>query len=295
MMLTTQSSLERLAERAIAAHPTLQLTTTTFLSAVETHAQVVRARGDDVERWRDGLHVEDLYLATACVQGCGEALRALLDTHGELLLTVARRYAHEQAGAEDMRQALLQRLLVPSAEREARLGMYSGQGPLRAWLQVTATRAYLDMTRAAARRPELLVSGEHFDQMSDELRDLELDFLKQSYRASFKAAFAQAIERLSARQRNLLAQHTLARLNIDQLGAIYGVHRATAARWVEDARVTLAGHTRAALGELLELDEDEINSVMHLIQSQASLSLSRLLGGSEPALADAIGALPAPC
>lgn len=294
-MSSTQSLLHTLTERAVAAHPTLQLTPPTFLSAMEAHAEAVRARGDDAERWLGGLHAEDLYLATACVQGCGEALRVLLDTHGELLLTVARRYAHEQAGAEDMRQALLQRLLVPTQERAARLGMYSGQGPLRAWLQVTATRAYLDMTRAAARRPELLVSGEHFDQMSDELRDLELDFLKQSYRAAFKKAFAQAITRLSARQRNLLAQHTLARLNIDQLGAIYGVHRATAARWVEDARVALAGHTRAALGELLELDEDEVNSVMHLIQSQASLSLSRLLGGPEPALTAAIGAQPAPC
>ena len=43
-------------------------------------------------------------------------------------------------------------------------------------------------------RPELLVSGEHFDQMSDELRDLELDFLKQSYRAAFKAASLPALQ-----------------------------------------------------------------------------------------------------
>jgi RNA polymerase sigma-70 factor (ECF subfamily) len=279
--------------RARAAHPTLSLDEPSFCAALDRHEAAIAARGDDATRWLDNLHAEDLYLAAACAAGCGEALRALLTQHGELLLSLAKRYAHEDAGADDMRQALLQRLLVPTDQREARMAMYAGQGPLRAWLQVSATRCYLDMTRANARRPELLVSGEHFDQISDELRDLELDFLKQNYRLAFKQAFAEAIDLLSPRQRNLLAQHTLARLNIDQLGALYNVHRATAARWVEDARGALAQHTRARLSARLELDEAELDSVMHLIQSQVSLSLSRLL--AQPLAAPDASSLATPC
>lgn len=64
--------------------------------------------------------------------------------------------------------------------------------------------------------------------------DPELSHLKATFAAEFKFALTLAIDELSVRDRNLLRQSVLDGLTIDQLGKLYRVHRATAARWVDD-------------------------------------------------------------
>jgi RNA polymerase sigma-70 factor (ECF subfamily) len=66
-------------------------------------------------------------------------------------------------------------------------------------------------------------------------------------------------------------------LSIDEIGAVYGVHRATAARWVQRACNTLYGETRTLMTERLALTATELDRVTALIQSQLSLNLSQLL------------------
>ena len=60
--------------------------------------------------------------------------------------------------------------------------------------------------------------------------------------------------------------------SIDALGALYKVHRATAARWLGRAREQLLSNTRGALSEQLGLADDELSSVMRLIHSRLEVS-----------------------
>ncbi|MFC1610733.1 transcriptional regulator, partial [Myxococcota bacterium] len=82
---------------------------------------------------------------------------------------------------------------------------------------------------------------------------------------------------LSAKDRNLLRQSLLDGLSIDQLGAIYRVHRATAARWLAGARERVLKETLSALRQRLKIDEAEFKSLINLVRSQLDLSLARLL------------------
>ena len=50
---------------------------------------------------------------------------------------------------------------------------------------------------------------------------------------------AHALERLSPRERNVLRMHYGHALSIDAIGRVYGVHRATVARWLSTARESL--------------------------------------------------------
>ena len=100
---------------------------------------------------------------------------------------------------------------------------------------------------------------------------------KQTYRAEFSASFQAALAALSARQRNFLRLKYLDGLGIDQLGALYGVHRSTAARWVVGAQEELLDGTRQRLTERLRLTRSQLDSVLRLISSQLDVSLSRLL------------------
>jgi hypothetical protein len=53
--------------------------------------------------------------------------------------------------------------------------------------------------------------------------------LHRTYEVEFKQAFVDAISALTPEERNLLHYHYVQRLNIDHLGAVFGVHHVTAA------------------------------------------------------------------
>lgn len=270
---------------ATAAHPGLTYPEEALASDVARHLVAALAAGKQADAWLDNLLVEDLYLAGACVMGDAPALRTFEATYGDHLLGLARRHQADETRAQELVQALREKLIVAAPERPAKLSTFSGQGALRVWLQITATRTFIDLARSAARHEpeELVAPGDFFERLVDEAQDMELDFLKHTYRQAFREAFAQACAALTPRQRNLLGQSILGGLSIDQLGAMYGVHRATAARWLQDARAALSSQTRAQLAANLRLSADELASVMNLIQSRASVSFSRLLSPDDAA------------
>jgi RNA polymerase sigma-70 factor (ECF subfamily) len=76
----------------------------------------------------------------------------------------------------------------------------------------------------------------------------------------------------------LLRQSVVHGLNIDQIAAVFGVHRATAARRVERAREALLAATRKSLMSRLSIDRTEFESVMALIKSRLDVSIHRVLG-----------------
>ena len=66
-------------------------------------------------------------------------------------------------------------------------------------------------------------------------------------------------------------------LTIDQVGAIYGVHRVTAFRRITRARERLVAGTRRALQTSLAITPTELDSVMRLIHSQLDISVATYL------------------
>ena len=107
--------------------------------------------------------------------------------------------------------------------------------------------------------------------------DVELSYLKASYRAAFKTAFQEAFMSLEARDRTLLRYQLVDGLRLEQIAAIFGFSRATAARRLQDVRDNLRRATRRALAESLDLSGIELESMMALVDSQLEVSITRLL------------------
>jgi RNA polymerase sigma-70 factor, ECF subfamily len=181
---------------------------------------------------------------------------------------------------EDVKQVLRVQLLVPRDGKPPGIGGYKGKGPLRGWLRITATRELIrhqkKRTREAARPLEELLGAALRDG-----GDPVLDQMKEEYRAEFAAALREAIAALSAEDRTLLRQQIADGLSIDALGAAYGVHRATAARWANRARGALVAATRIQLAARLAVSADEIDSVIRLVRSQLDASVVRYLRESD--------------
>ncbi len=219
----------------------------------------------------DGLRVVDLYLACGCATGVGDAIAAFDSTFAADLRAAAKRFP--SLSTDDITQQVRAKILVGPTPK---IADYAGLGFLQNWVRITAVRTCLDAVRKHNANREV-ADSDNLMAVADPDDDIELAYLKRHYRDEFKRAFSEATAALTSQQRNALRQHVIAGLTIDQIAALYGIHRATAARRVASAREALLAATRRLLAARLRLDRDELASIMRLIQSQLDVSFVRLL------------------
>ena len=228
----------------------------------------------DPETQLENLHDADLYLAMALAEGDAAALRAFETDLVPQMDVALRRLRLAGGTADEVKQALRYELLV--GEGRKKIGDYAGRGELAAWLRVSATRKALKTVRKLDREEtldEILL-----DHWPDATPGPERKHLRSQYTAELKKAIREAFASLEVRQRNLLRQHIIDELTIDDLARLYRVHRATCARWLADARSDLGKHTRKKLVSSLGLaNKDDMNSMLRFLDSDIELSISRIL------------------
>jgi RNA polymerase sigma-70 factor, ECF subfamily len=239
----------------------------------------------------DGLRPADLYLACACSKGMGNAISAFdRDYMKEVDIALARMRIGPPR-LNDVKQLVRQRLFVGGGTAGAptsagKISEYGGRGDLRRWVRSVAVRTCLNELRKGKR--EVLVDddqliAQHTVSTAD---DPEVEYMKRTYANEFKASFAEALGQLGPREQTLLRYHHVDGLNIDEIGAIYRVHRVTAFRWIEKAKEQLVKATLEHLRAKLKLPSAELDSVLRMIRSQIHLSLVRHLGGPKDSVAD---------
>jgi RNA polymerase sigma-70 factor (ECF subfamily) len=222
----------------------------------------------------DRLEAEDLALAHACASGDARSIAQFYERHADLMMRIVRRVAGDSR-ADDVMQAISAKLFVAGPHGPPRIERYTGRGNLGAWVRVVATREALTAIKNAWREQPV-----DMDQIAAEIAaegDPELLLIKQTYAREFARAFGEALAALSPRQRNVLRYSAIEGLSIDEIGALYGVHRATAARWLERAREDLHDDTRARLTERLALDPSGLSSLLRFIRSAVDISLGTAL------------------
>lgn len=252
------------------AHPAIEVDDEAFLQHLARHLADVEP-SDGFEH----LHAADLLLALGCARGDTTALAAFEAQLGPDIAAALRRFRNAACSEDDMRQVLQEKLFVKKADREPKIADYAGQGFLQNWLRITAVRTFTDMARQAGRTRE--TRDDELMRLADG-EDLELSFLKKHYRAEFKQAFEAAVGGLDSGERNLLRHSVVRGLSIDQIAALYHIHRATAARRVAKARDLLLTTTQRELMHRLSIGREELDSLMQLIRSRLDVSIHRVLG-----------------
>jgi len=272
-----EGALAAALARASAAWPQVRLSAAVFLPFLARRLPPDSAGVTELAR----LRLDDLFLLCAYTRGDSRAVVLLERRYLDRVDAGMQRLGVPRALIEDVRQVLHQRLL--SSEQGGALNLrYSGRGALVRWLYVVATRMALDVLRREGR----LVTVEDVHLEGAMLaEDHETAYLKLHYREAFKQAFQAAFRELSHRDRNVLRYAILDRLNIEQIGAIYHVHRATVARWIAGARGQLLAGTRGLMLQRIKGGDANFDSVMRLIESELEVSVCRLLaeeGAKEP-------------
>jgi RNA polymerase sigma-70 factor (ECF subfamily) len=225
------------------------------------------------ERGAEGLQVEELYVTCACAAGDEAAIAALEARYGGDLAAALGSFG--AAVADEARQRMRASLFAPDETGRRRIADYDGRGGLYGWLRVVAVRTAISLVRATHREVPLA------DAVLEPIAgagDPERDLLAATYGAEVRRSIESAVQGLSTRDRNLLRHHLLDRLTIDDLAALYGVHRATAARWLARAAERMGEATRRDLRGRLRLGAAELESVLRLVDTQLDASFSRILG-----------------
>ena len=214
-----------------------------------------------------------LYLACACAERDPAAVRAFHDHFGADIDIALARLGYTGARADDLRSAVLEKLFSADPPK---IASYRGTGPLGMWVRAVTANEAMSHGRTRARRDALL------DAAHAEIApaDVELSYLKEHYRDAFRDAFGKAIASLDAQQRAMLRHRFVDALTLDQLAAVCGVHRATAARHLGTIRQQLLDATRAELQAKLRVDRSELESILRLIRSNFDVSVHKILNTS---------------
>ena len=250
-----------------AAWPEVALTDDAIKQSLEARV------AEDAETQLDNLHDADLYLAMALATGNAAALRVFEDKLVPQIDVALRRMRLAGGTADEVKQALRFELLV--ADGAPKIADYAGRGELAAWVRISATRRALKVIRKTDREETLdEILLDHWPATTPDPRQKHL---RVQYTAELKRAIRESFTALEVRQRNLLRQHILDELTIDDLARLYRVHRATCARWLADARTELSKGTRKRLINALGMPGSEVESLLRFLDSDIELSISRIL------------------
>ena len=218
-------------------------------------------------------HAVELYLTLGLSLGDPHALDAFERTYVSTIDGSVARLKLSADSLDELKQQLRHHLLVGESNQPLRIAGYSGLGPLAAWLGVTAVRMSL---RAQKGDVESLSEDDKLADVAGGEASPELQFLQESYRAAFKRAFREALASLDPDEQNLLRQHYLDGLTIDELGALYRVHRTTCAYRLREAQARLVKRARQAVLALTRMSPSDYESAIHAMQSHFALSFRTL-------------------
>jgi RNA polymerase sigma-70 factor (ECF subfamily) len=212
----------------------------------------------------------ELYLCCACAERNPQATLTFEQETSRVARAAIARVNRDPEFVEEALRELWDKLLFAP---DAKVGEYSARGPLQAWTRVAAARTAIDRSRT--HRTVWTRQRDFSEQFGGGGSGPESYLTKARYQEAFQQALKHAIAELSAQDRNLLRMHVLDRCSIDQIGRAYGVHRATAARWLERARAHVLESVRKqlCLGRLA-LTNSELFSIAHLMGTELELSLS---------------------
>jgi RNA polymerase sigma-70 factor (ECF subfamily) len=230
-------------------------------------AEQLRVREEDLE-----ARGADLYLAWACAQHDASALGHFERVFLSKVDAYVRRLGLEKDAVDEVQQGLRIRLLVGV---EPRVGQYTGRGPLGAWVRIIAVRVAMSATRAKPRERSEDVDA--LGALVVERAGAEVALMRNRYADLFQAALERSLDVLEPRDKTILRMHFVDQLNIDAIGRIYRVHRATIARWLVGIRQKVLANLRQELSLELHTTSSEFRSILDVLRDDLTVSLRNLI------------------
>jgi RNA polymerase sigma-70 factor, ECF subfamily len=233
-----------------------------------------------VERYLDGLHLQDLALACACAEGIDVAWDHFVVEFRPVLYRSAD--ALEPGGAAreqaDSLYAELFGLREREGERASLLRYFHGRSSLATWLRAVLAQRYVDRVRSQ-RRTTPLDEEETMRPIAAPSAPVDPD--ARRFAALIKIALLQCLTALADRDRLRLSCYYRENLTLAQIGKILGEHEATVSRQLAKTRKAIRDEVERWLRREHGLGEAEIGRCFECtIEDPGTLDLGELLGSA---------------
>ncbi len=267
-----EDALAAIVAKARSRYPGVEIDDATYVRHLATRVDPTLPAASALAE----LRTDDLLVACACTKGDRAALLVLESECIRGAQSALGKRAVSSEIIEEANQNVRERLIV--GDGVPKLLEYDGKGDLKSWVRVVVVREAIYLSKRGQRESSLSFDLLALPASQD---DPETAYFKAHYRAEYKEAFEAAVDELTSRERALLRQQVVLGMSIDEIGIVYQVHRATAARWVQAARDELLAKTRLQLAIRLKLPRTEIETILRMIESQLVMSMGRLLKAPE--------------
>lgn len=187
-----------------------------------------------VERYLEGLHLEDLALASACQDGHDAAWEHFIGAFRPQLYRAAAAIDASGNGRElaDSLYADLFGLKERDGERQSLFRYFHGRSSLGTWLRSVLAQRHVDRLRSGKRLEPLPEEGAGTTPVAPAAASPD----RQRLVAAVIGAFTAALGRLTPRDRLRLACYHAQQLTLAQIGKLTGEHEATVSRHLTRTR-----------------------------------------------------------
>ncbi len=266
-------ALEALTDAAEAAWPAFRVDRSAFQAHV---VSCVEGEMGNQAIAVSRLHTKDLYLAYACSQRVSPALEEFTERYLSRLDTSLKQFSDSSVRPEDVRRELEDGLLFGRNDSPARIGQYTGRGPLERFVKTAARNAAVTLIRGQRHT----AASDDFDALASKLAAPPAgseSFVAARYEAVVREALRTALLALDRRQRMIVRLHLLQSVTLTQIARMLQVNQSTVSRALAAAVDVIHGEIRQQLQELEGMNESEMKSVIRDVRHRIDLSLSRIL------------------
>jgi RNA polymerase sigma-70 factor (ECF subfamily) len=235
----------------------------------------------------DKLHHADLFLALACARGDRIAWAHLTDVHLPTIRNVASRACKSLEQGEDLAQEILTSLFGDTVDRSGvrgKLAGYNARGSLAGWLRVVVSNAAVDRVRRRRREVPL-------DEMTDaycaareaatgSMHSHATPEIDAHWGPVLSEVLTDEIRHLPSKDRLLLGLYYLQEVPLKLIGRHFGVHEATASRWLDRLRKDIRKGVERACRKKHGLKARDLEQLYEFIARDGAFSLPALLGMS---------------
>jgi RNA polymerase sigma-70 factor (ECF subfamily) len=242
-------------------------------------AQAIATRRQQAA-WFRGLKLSDLVLARACAAGNERAWERFVATYEQPLIRAAIAITGSETLGRELAGQLyaeLYGLTVRDGQRRCPMDSYRGRGSLIGWLRATLAQRHVDHYRRNRREISL-------EEEPEILEATAADQAPETQPASLHVlaeAIQEALRRLAAEERFLLASYYLDGRTLAEIGQVLKVHEATVSRKLRRIHDGVRKQTLRQL-ERLGLSRREAREALGTDPRDLEINLKKLLQNPFP-------------
>ncbi len=198
-----------------------------------------------------------------------------VDEYMPLVRKLATQACRQFQEGEDLAQEIVSQLIGD----RGKLGGYDGRGSLASWLRVAIARAAIDRFRRVRREVSWEETSERGCEPTATRGSLQeaAESMDARWGPVLARILAEQIEHLPARDRLLLGLYYVNEVPLKAIGSRFGVHEATASRWLDRIRDNLRVAVEKELRRRHGLRPRETETLWRWVAEEGTFSLKEIL------------------